>query len=107
MTDNNQELAQDNNAKAPSEWKNREIGALWKKSGKTQNYFSGKINVANFNDDESINVVGFANTKKSSENSPDVILYTSPNTSNNSLDLDSKKSEPSSGDKIEDESPEI
>ena len=106
MTDSNKESAQNDNAKT-SEWKNREIGALWKKTGKTQNYFSGKINVANFSDDESINVVGFANTKKSSANSPDVILYTSPNSSNNSLDLDSKKSESSSDNNVEDESPEI
>ena len=102
MTDNNKSAE---NTKA-NEWKEREIGALWKKAGKNQNYFSGKINVSSFNEG-SINIVGFANSGKSKNpNSPDVILYSSEQ--NNALDLSSNDTSNSNSDEsIEDESPEI
>ena len=32
------------NTEQKSEWQEREIGALWKQSGKNQNYLSGHIN---------------------------------------------------------------
>ena len=32
------------NTEKKSEWQEREIGALWKQSGKNQNYLSGHIN---------------------------------------------------------------
>ena len=62
-----------------SDWKQRELGALWKKSGKTQNYFSGRINLSKFKDEDLINIVGFSNKlKKENPNAPDVIIYYSP-----------------------------
>lgn len=106
MTDNNKSAE---NTKA-NEWKEREIGALWKKAGKTQNYFSGKINVSSFTEG-SVNIVGFANSGKSKNpNSPDVILYSSEQT--NVLDLSSDKASSStesteSTEPVKDESPEI
>tara|TARA_B100000902_G_C27310585_1_gene918163 strand:+ start:2119 stop:2427 length:309 start_codon:yes stop_codon:yes gene_type:complete len=102
MTDNNTSAE---NTKA-NEWKEREIGALWKKAGKSQNYFSGKINVSSFNEG-SINIVGFANSGKSKNpNSPDVILYASEQS--NALDLNSSNTASSTSDEsVEDESPEI
>lgn len=85
-----------------NEWKQREVGALWKKSGKTQNYFSGRVNLENYKDSEYINIVGFSNKgKKNNPTAPDVILYYSePVNSESSLDLDNGKSEeaPSSQD---------
>lgn len=80
-----------------NDWKKREIGALWKKTGKSQNYFSGRINTINFKNEDLINVVGFTNKGKSENpNSPDVILYLSENSKPSSLDLGSKvKSETS------------
>jgi hypothetical protein len=103
-----------------NEWKNREVGALWKKAGKTQNYFSGKINIEKYKEDDSINVVGFSNTnKKDNANAPDVILYYSAPMSASSLDLDEGtqasakvvKTEPSSKSSsessFEDESPDF
>lgn len=66
--------------KKTSEWKEREIGALWKKEGANQNYYSGRIDIAKFNSEGGkLQVVGFANkNKKEYPNSPDVILYFSP-----------------------------
>ena len=92
--------------KKNSEWKEREVGALWKKAGKSQNYFSGKINVSSFNEG-AINIVGFANSGKSKNpNSPDVILYSSEQS--NALDLGSNDTSSSASDEsVEDESPEI
>jgi len=65
--------------KKNSEWKEREVGALWKKEGSNQNYYSGRINLKKFSDKDQINIVGFANkNKKDYPNSPDVVLYYSP-----------------------------
>jgi hypothetical protein len=59
-------------------WKQREIGALWKKEGKNQNYFSGKLKLKDFDTESDLNIVGFSNKKKEeSPNAPDVILYVS------------------------------
>lgn len=74
-----------------NDWKKREIGALWKKTGKSQNYFSGRINTINFKNEDLINIVGFTNKGKSENpNSPDVILYLSENLKPSSLDLTEK-----------------
>ena len=81
MEDNNQ------NNKG-SDWKDREVGALWKRSGKTQNYFSGRVNLKNYQDEGLVNIVGFANKmKKDNPNAPDVILYYSNPSSGSSFDL--------------------
>lgn len=75
-----------------NEWKERELGALWKKSGKTQNYFSGKINISKLADEDGfVNIVGFSNKRKSENpNAPDVIIYFSPSVSDG-LSLDDDK----------------
>lgn len=89
-----------------NEWKERELGALWKKSGKTQNYFSGKINISKLADEDGfVNIVGFSNKRKSENpNAPDVIIYFSPSVSDG-LSLDnsskSKASNSTSGDSID------
>ena len=79
------------NSEKANEWKKREIGALWKKSGKSQNYFSGKVNLESYKDLGAVNIVGFANKgKKENANAPDVILYYSPPAGANPLDLNSE-----------------
>ena len=89
--DNNQN--QDNSNSQPSEWKQRELGALWKKNGKTQNYFSGRINLSKLGDEDFVNIVGFSNKlKKENPNAPDVIIYHSPSLGGSSLDLDDSNS---------------
>ena len=61
-----------------NDWKEREIGALWKKEGRNQNYFSGRLKLKNFDADGEVNIVGFSNKKKAEfPNAPDVILYQS------------------------------
>lgn len=78
-----------------NDWKEREVGALWKKSGKSQNYFSGRVSLENYKDEKFVNIVGFANKmKKENPNAPDVILYYSA--PSNSLDLDSDSNSASS-----------
>jgi len=62
--------------KKNSDWKEREVGALWKKEGQSQNYYSGRIDLSKIKDQDKVQVVGFANkSKKEYPNSPDVILY--------------------------------
>ena len=63
-----------------SEWRNREIGALWKKDGKAQKFYSGFIKVNKGTDEEKEeSVVIFINKfkEKSAENAPDLIIYKS------------------------------
>lgn len=86
MEDNNQ-----NNKN--SDWKDREVGALWKRSGKTQNYFSGRVNLKNYQEEGLVNIIGFANKmKKDNPNAPDVILYYSAPSNGGSFDLNSSGS---------------
>jgi len=93
--------------KTNTDWKKRELGALWKKEGKSQNYFSGRVKINGAN----VNIVGFANkSKEKSPNSPDVILYTSElQSSETSLDLASDNSSTDVkndvADEFDDESP--
>ena len=66
-------------------------GIFWKKNGKTQNYFSGKINIEKLGDEKFVNIVGFSNKqKKDNPNAPDVIIYYSPSV--DKLDLNNDQS---------------
>lgn len=96
------------NNNSNNDWKERELGALWKKEGKSQNYFSGKIKLNKFKDFDSINIVGFSNKNKSEKpNAPDVILYYSApmGETASSLDLGNKPSSATSDVSPEDETP--
>ena len=59
-----------------SEWRQREMGALWKKEGKSQQFYSGfvKINKGTSNEKE-VNVVVFLNKLKTNPKAPDLIVY--------------------------------
>ena len=65
--------------KKKNDWKEREVGALWKKEGQNQVFYSGKIKLAAFPEgSKEIKIVGFRNKGKAEyPNSPDVILYES------------------------------
>lgn len=92
------------NSPQKNDWKEREVGALWKKSGKSQNYFSGRVNLENYKDERYVNIVGFANKmKKENANAPDVILYYSAPPAS-SLDLDNEDTSSSSSNETSDES---
>jgi hypothetical protein len=62
-----------------SEWKNRELGALWVRSGKGQKYLSGTINVETMPGlTEALKVVVFTNKgKEKNERAPDYVIYKS------------------------------
>lgn len=66
MTDNTE-----SNDANKSDWKEREIGALWKREGKNQRFLSGKITL----NDEVVNVVVYVNKFKEKDNQPDFRIY--------------------------------
>ena len=64
--------------KSTSEWRKREMGALWRKDGKSQQFYSGFLKLNKDTDDEKeVRLVVFLNKMKSSEKSPDLIIYES------------------------------
>ena len=63
-----------------SDWKKREVGALWKKESPTQKYFSGHIKVDDgMGGDDLLKVVIFKNNYKEKDNHPDFRIYTVDN----------------------------
>jgi len=73
-----------------SEWKERELGALWKKDGKNQSYLTGKLNDKQ--------VIVFENTNKRSEKAPDFIVYESKEMKGAGATQQSSTTEDSDGD---------
>jgi hypothetical protein len=77
-----------------SEWRKRELGALWKKEGKSQQFYSGMVKLNKGTDQEKeIRLVIFVNKHKSSDRAPDLIIY-------------EEKSEPVASEKSHDEIPD-
>ncbi len=71
MTEDNQTSDNDNT----NDWKEREMGALWKREGKNQRYLSGKLTVGEFGVEKTINIVVFVNRFKEKDNQPDFRVY--------------------------------
>ena len=66
-----------------SKWKSRELGALWKRQGRNQNYLTGKIKIGEFGVEKEVKVVIFTNKNKSkNERAPDFIVYESEDVAN-------------------------
>lgn len=65
--------------KQQSEWRSRELGALWVRTGKSQKYLSGTINVETMPGvTEPVKVVVFTNKgKEKNEKAPDYVIYRS------------------------------
>lgn len=61
------------------EWANRDVGALWKKEGKSQKYLSGYVRVGEEN--QEIKIVVFSNRNKNNEKAPDYRIYVSAQSS--------------------------
>jgi hypothetical protein len=74
-----------------SEWRNRELGALWVRQGKGQKYLSGHLEVETMPGvTEKIKVVVFSNKGKAkNEQAPDYVVY-------KSVDRDSQQENTSS-----------
>lgn len=65
-----------NENQSNSEWRKRELGALWKKNGKAQQFYSGFVKVNKGTPEEKeVRLVIFANKTKSSDRAPDLIVY--------------------------------
>ena len=61
-----------------NDWKDREVGALWKQQGRNQSYLSGHVVVDELGTEKKMRVVVFSNRqKKSGENTPDFRIYLS------------------------------
>lgn len=65
-----------NNSASQSDWKKRELGALWRREGKVQKYLSGVLKFGEFGTEQEIRVVVFTNKGKAkNEKAPDFIVY--------------------------------
>ena len=61
-----------------NEWSKRELGALWKRSGKSQNYLSGFVKIGEFGVEKEVRLVIFTNKNRSkNERAPDFVIYES------------------------------
>ena len=68
-----------------NDWKDREVGALWKKQGRNQSYLSGHVIVDELGVEKKMRVVVFSNRqKKAGENTPDFRIYISKDRNENS-----------------------
>lgn len=71
MNDNN-----DTVTSQQSDWKKRELGALWRRDGKNQKYLSGILKFGEFGTEQEVRVVVFTNKgKQKNEKAPDFIVY--------------------------------
>ena len=70
------EDTQNNSASGNSDWKDRELGALWRREGRNQNFLSGMIRLKEDGVEREIKVVVFTNKGKAkNERAPDFIIY--------------------------------
>tara|TARA_Y100000593_G_C4294482_1_gene329910 strand:- start:74 stop:391 length:318 start_codon:yes stop_codon:yes gene_type:complete len=61
-----------------NKWRSRELGALWKRQGRSQNYLTGMIKIGEFGVEKEVRVVIFTNKNKDkNERAPDFIIYES------------------------------
>jgi len=80
----------ENQTEKQSEWKNRELGALWVRSGKNQKYLSGTINVETMPGvTEPVKVVVFTNKgREKNERAPDYVIYRSEESSQDKANVE-------------------
>ncbi|NDG53059.1 MAG: hypothetical protein EBY39_08560 [Flavobacteriia bacterium] len=64
------------NQKQENDWKDREIGALWRKNGKNQKYLSGYVKLGDELEPQEVRLMVFTNKYKSeNEKAPDFVVY--------------------------------
>jgi len=71
MSDNNTE----NNTENKTDWSKRELGALWKNSGRSQTYLTGHVTPPGAT--EPVKVIIFSNKNKNKDSQPDFRVYLS------------------------------
>jgi len=61
-----------------TDWSKRDVGALWKREGKSQKYLSGYVKVDELGIERELKIVVFSNkNKKDNEKAPDYRIYVS------------------------------
>jgi hypothetical protein len=61
-----------------NEWRQRELGALWRRSGKNQKYLSGYVKIGDELNEREVRLIVFTNKYKSeNEKAPDFVIYES------------------------------
>ena len=80
-----------------NDWKSREMGALWRREGKQQNFLSGLIKTQDeFGMEKETKVVVFTNKGKAkNEKAPDFIIYEDKPRENSSPELKESESKDS------------
>jgi hypothetical protein len=67
-----------NNTNSNNEWSKRDMGALWKREGKSQKYLSGYVKFDEFGVEREVKIVVFSNkSKKDNAKAPDYRIYLS------------------------------
>lgn len=78
-----------------NEWKERELGALWRRSGKNQKYLSGYIKVGDELEEKEVRLIVFTNKYKSeNEKAPDFVIYESTPMEGKPAEAQTAKSQP-------------
>jgi hypothetical protein len=91
-----------------NDWSKRELGALWKRAGKSQNYLSGFVKVGEFGVEKEVRLVIFTNKNKSkNERAPDFVIYESQDRNENQEANQQDKVEPTRATPADDEVPEL
>ena len=65
----------DNNTENKTDWSKRELGALWKNTGRSQTYLTGHVTPPGAS--EPVKVIIFSNKNKNKDNQPDFRVYLS------------------------------
>ena len=72
------ETETDKTSESTNEWRQREMGALWRREGKSQNYLSGYVKIGEFGTEKEVRVVVFTNKGKAKNpKAPDFVVYES------------------------------
>lgn len=76
---NEEKTEQTEQTEQQSQWRRRELGALWVRDGKSQKYLSGHMKVETMPGvQETVKVVVFTNkNKEKNERAPDYVVYRS------------------------------
>ena len=97
-----------------NEWSKRELGALWKRSGKSQTYLSGFVKIGEFGVEKEVRLVIFTNKNRDkNERAPDFVIYESqdrPQTDTPQTDtpqVETSQAEVPTAKAVDDEVPEL
>lgn len=105
MSDNN-----DTVTSQQSDWKKRELGALWRREGKTQKYLSGLLKIGEFGTEKEVRIVVFTNKGKAkNEKAPDFIVYeeSRPEQKDDILDTPAAAAAEATSEAVDNELPEV